>query len=145
MPTSTNTKTDAIQRMIELGTRHALLEGRCDLEGVMATLSDDPVYEFYPLRQRMRGRETVRRYYEHLMAEFIPRASSVLVQAWGNETSVAQEYDITITVDGAEERHRVLGILVGDGQLLTGERVYGSERAIRLMLGPIYELLEPIA
>ncbi len=130
--------------MLDLGTRHALIEGRCDLDGVMATLGNDPVYEFYPLRRRMRGRAAVRHYYEHLMAEFIPRASSVLVQAWGNESSVAQDYEINIATDDGEEHHRVLGILVGDRKFLSGERVYGSERVIRLMLGRLFDELEPI-
>ena len=58
--------------MLELGTRHAALEARCDLEGTMATLVDDPVYGFFPIGLGMRGRDQVRRYYEHLFRSFVP-------------------------------------------------------------------------
>ena len=55
------------QRMYELGTRHAELEARGKLDELMATLVEDPVYEFHPAGLRMTGRDRVRRYY----AQFI--------------------------------------------------------------------------
>ena len=41
------------------------------------------------------------------------------------------------------ERHRLVGILTMGERLMTGERIYGSERALRLMLGPVFDELEP--
>jgi hypothetical protein len=109
----------------------------------MATLEGEPVYEFYPAGRVLRGRAGVQRYYEHLMAEFLPRVeSSVLVDQWCNENSLAQEYDVDVRTGAGIERHRLLGILAIGEQLLTGERIYGSERALRLMLGPSYDELE---
>lgn len=132
-----------VKDMHELGTRHAQLEAKLDLEGTLATLVQDPVYEFYPLRRRMRGMQQVRRYYEHLFGSFIPRTRSYqLVQEWVNESSVAQEYDIDVEVRGVVERHRVIGILVAEGELLGGERVYASERCARLMVGDLLDELE---
>jgi hypothetical protein len=45
---------------------------------------------------------------------------------------------------GRTETHRVLGILYAEGALLGGERVYASDRCIRLMTGALYDELEPI-
>jgi hypothetical protein len=130
--------------MYELGSRHAELEAKGDLEGTLATLVKDPVYEFYPLQRRMRGMQQVRRYYEHLFGSFIPSTRLYrLVQEWVNERSVAQEYDIDVEVAGAVERHRVIGVLVAEGELLGGERVYASERCARLMVGVLLDELEP--
>ncbi len=61
-----------------------------------------------------------------------------------SEGSVAQEYDITVELDGAHETHRVLGVLYASGNLLGGERIYGSERVIRLMLGEMFDELKPL-
>ena len=47
--------------MRELGSRHAELEARRDLPGTLATLVEDPVYEFWPMGRGMRGQEAVER------------------------------------------------------------------------------------
>jgi hypothetical protein len=131
--------------MRELGARHADLEARRDLEGTMATLVEDPVYKFWPLGRGMRGRDQVLRYYQHLFGEFIPRTRFyTLLSEWVNEDSVAQEYSIELDIDGALERHRVIGILVREGHLLGGERVYASELCARRMLGPLFDELTPL-
>lgn len=133
-------------RMTELGSRHARLEHEQDLDGVMATLVDDPVYELYPVGLRMQGRDLVRRYYEELFRGFVTRArKTVLVDEWVNAGSLAQEYEVTVEIDGQLETHRIVGILVRDGDLLGGERVFASERCLRLMTGSVYDELTPIA
>jgi hypothetical protein len=73
------------------------------------------------------------------------RHSYALLGEWVNETSVAQEYDVSLDVEGIVETHRVLGILqYGERGLLGGERVYASERFIRLMTGPVFASLTPL-
>ena len=48
-------------------------------------------------------------------------------------------------VDGALELHRLVGVLVIGEDKLLGERIYGSERALRLMLGDtLFDELTPI-
>ena len=132
--------------MRELGTRHATLEARCDLEGVMATLVDDPIYGFYPAGLGMRGRNRVRRYYEHLFESFVPATKSYrLIGEWANAASLVQEYEIVLQLAEGTETQRVLGILYAEGELLGGERVYASDRCVRLMTGALYHELEPIA
>lgn len=122
--------------MHELGTKHAKLEADCDLDGTMATVVENPVYEFHPAGVRLEGREQVRRYYEHLLTHFVPSTRGVtLIEEWVSASSIAQEYEITVEVEGALEAHRVIGILFAEGELLGGERIYSSERCARLMLG----------
>jgi hypothetical protein len=134
-----------IAQVLELGSEHARIETACDLEATMATLTADPLYEFFPAGLRMRGADKVRRYYEHLMAHFLPNVESAdVVDEWCNENSLNQEFDVHIRIDGKLERHRLLGILVVADDLLSGERIYGSERVLRLMLGDLYDELEAI-
>jgi len=131
--------------MAELGARHADLEGKGDLEPLLETLASDPVYEFHPLRRCMRGDDRVRRFYTYFCEQFLTlRHSYSLVAEWVSGSSVAQEYEIALRVDGTVERFRVLGVLYGRGDKLGGERVYASERFVRLMTGPLFDELEPI-
>ncbi len=133
------------QKMLELGVRHATLEAELDLEGTLATLIEAPTYEFFPVGLGFSGADPVRRYYVNLFENFMPlRESYRLVAEWVSETSVAQEYEIRLRVGGSVESHRVIGILMADGALLGGERVYASERMIRLMVGDLFQELRPI-
>ena len=133
----------SVDAMVELGTRHARLEAEGDLEGTLATLVAEPVYEFHPMGWKLAGRERVVRYYEHLFGYFIPQTRGYrLLEEWANETSVAQEYQIDIDVDGTLESHRVIGVLCAEGNLLGGERIYASERCARLMAG--HDLIDEI-
>ena len=123
-------------RMHELGSRHAQLEADCDIEGTMATVVPNPVYEFHPAGVRLEGRDQVRRYYEHLLTHFVPSTRGVrLLEEWASAASIVQEYEITVEVAGDLEAHRVIGILFAEGELLGGERIFSSERCARLMLG----------
>jgi hypothetical protein len=107
---------------------------------------ENPVYGFYPAGLGMRGQDRVRRYYEHLFESFIPATKSHrLIDEWANAASLAQEYEIVLQLAGRLETQRVLGILYAEGDLLGGERVYASDRCIRLMTGPLYDELELIA
>jgi hypothetical protein len=131
------------EQMAELGTRHSTLEARGELEPLLETLVDEPVYEFHPIGLCMRGGDQVRRFYTQFCERFLPmRHSFTLVAEWVSETSVAQEYDVSLRVDGKIETHRVLGVLYASGDLLAGERVYASERFIRLMTGDLFDELE---
>ena len=136
----------SLERMTALGTRHSSAEAVGDLEAVLDTLGADPYYEFHPHGLCMRGGDRARRFYEHFVARFLPlRHDFQLIDEWVNETSVAQEYVVGLSVDGVVESHRVLGVLFADGERLGGERVFASERFVRLLIGPVFDELEPIA
>ena len=133
-----------VEEMLKLGRLHARLEAEMKLEPLMDTLVAEPEYEFYPLKLKMRGGELCRRYYEQFFAGFMNKITGYeLLDEWGNEGSVAQEYDISLQVDGAVETHRVVGILWAEGDRLGGERIYGSERVVRLMAGNVFDEFEP--
>ena len=136
----------SVEKMAALGARHAELEGRGELEPLLGTLVEDPVYEFYPAGLRMRGGDQVRRFYTQFCERFLPmRHSYELVGEWVDEKAVVQEYQVSLRVDGVVESHRVLGILYAEGDRLGGERVYASERFVRLMTGELFDELEPIS
>jgi hypothetical protein len=132
------------EKMLTLARLHAQLEVERKLEPLMDTLIEEPEYEFYPLNLRMRGGDLCRRYYRQFFDEFMRKiAGHSLRDEWVSETSVAQEYDISLRIDGEVETHRVLGVLFVDGTRLGGERIYGSERVIRLMAGSVIGEFEP--
>ena len=137
---------ERVARVRAAGAEHARVETEGDLAATMATLADDPVYEFHPVGRVLRGREGVERYYVYLMKHFLPNVESAeVIDEWCNETALNQEYDVRVRVDGKIERHRVTGILVVGDERLTGERIYGSERVLRLMLGEeLFDELEPL-
>jgi hypothetical protein len=132
--------------MYALGSHHAQVETEGDLEATMATLVEDPIYELWPVGLRMQGRSQVVRYYEHLIQRFMPSiVGYTLLDEWCNENSLAQEYDIEVGGDDGSETHRVIGVLYRSGRLLGGERLYASERCLRLMAGDaLIDELAPI-
>jgi hypothetical protein len=138
-----------VEKMAALGHLHADLEGKRELEPLLETLIPDPAYAFYPAGLALSGGENVRRYYTQFFSDFMTKIRGYKLRSeWVNETSVAQEYDITVDAGGVTETHRVLGVLFAeqgpDGIKLGGERIYGSERVVRLMAGGMFEELEPL-
>lgn len=133
------------EAMRELGTHHAQVEADGDLEGTMATLVEVPVYEFWPAGRRATGREPVRRYYEHLISNFMPsQIGYALIEEWVSESSLAQEYSIEIHGESGPETHHVIGILWAADGLLGGERIWGDEAFLHKMVGPVWDDLEII-
>jgi len=151
----------SVSDMLELGHRHADLEARRELVPLMATLVENPCYEFHPLGLGMSGGDRVRRYYQQFFDDFMQKIVGYeLLDEWASESSVAQEYAITLKLgpegvgggaedsEGELETHRVLGILfaqqTASGTLLGGERIYAGERVIRLMAGTLFDEFEPL-
>jgi len=133
----------SIDQVAALGRQHAMLEGEQKLEELMSTLSAHPVYEYPTIGKQFAGLEKTRRFYTGFFQHFSNHViDTVLLGEWVNATSVIQEYDVTLDYEGTHETHRILGILMVEGELLGGERVYDSDLAIRRMLGPMYTELE---
>jgi hypothetical protein len=133
--------------LVAVAHAHAAAEAVGDLDTVYATLEDDPVYEFQPVGLGFRGMDATRRYYEHFFSSFgACVAGSALRTGAVAPDGVVQEYTIWTNTgaDGALERHEVVGILTFGAERLSGERVYASERLLRLMLGPVYDECTPI-
>lgn len=129
------------EKGIELARRHATSEGAGDLADTLATLEPDPVYELWPVGLAFRGMAAARLFYDHFFASFQPLiAGYELLREWVTDEGVGQEYRIALRFpDGREESHRVIGVLTFGRDALAGERVWASERLLRLMFGPAYE------
>jgi len=130
----------------ELAHEHADAELHPDLEKLMATLVAEPVFEFHPPGRSLRGGEQIRRHYTQFLANFMPQVESTqLLGEWGDENAVVQEYTLSVRGDDGElESHRVVAVLYMSGTRMGGERIYGSEKAIRMMLGEMYAELQEI-
>jgi len=133
------------EQVRSLGRHHAEVETAGQMEETMATLVENPVYDFFPIGLRLEGGDAVRRYYRHLFDHFLPFVEgSEVVGEWVDENALVQEYVVHLRHEGKEERHFLVGILYVEGDLLGGERIWGSETALRRLLGPVYAELIPI-
>ncbi|HVM68025.1 MAG TPA: hypothetical protein VMU14_24320 [Acidimicrobiales bacterium] len=128
--------------LVAVAHAHAQAEADGDLATTLATLEDDPVYELQPIGRVLRGIDLAKRYYEHFFTTFQPLIADYAMRAeWLNDDGLLQEYTIwTTTGDGgAVERHDLIGILTFGTTKLSGERLYASERLLRLMVGPVLD------
>ena len=134
------------EQALAVAHAHAAAESTGDIVTTLATLCDDPLYEFQPVGRVFRGKETARRYYEHFFAHFAPLTESFEIRGeWSTPEGLGQEYTIWLRLpDGTRERHDIIGILLFGDSGLAGERVYASERLLRLMLGPLYDETTPL-
>ena len=58
------------RRIKRLWVRHSIAEDRRDIDGLVATLADDCVYEIVPTGQRWEGHAGARAFYRELFAAF---------------------------------------------------------------------------
>lgn len=131
--------------LIEVAHRHAAAEAAADIDGTMATLEGEPVYELYPAARQLRGMATVRRYYEHFFASVLPYTLGYrLRNAWVNDVGLLEEYDIDCRIDGVEQTFRVLSILKFGERALSGERLYADEKFLRFLFGPLWAETTPL-
>lgn len=130
------------EELARIAKQHAAAEAASDLATTLATLEDDPVYELATLGIAFRGRDAARTYYEHFFGTFQPWiAGFELVGQWLTDEGLGEEYWLHLALpDGRRESHRIIGILVFGQTKLAGERLYASERLLRLMLGPAYAI-----
>jgi hypothetical protein len=59
-----------LRRIKRLWVRHSIAEERRDIDGLLATLTDDCLYEIVPTGQRWPGKEGAREFYTQLFAAF---------------------------------------------------------------------------
>jgi hypothetical protein len=135
------------EQLVALATAHALAEGTGDVATVFATLVAEPRYELQPVGLEFRGMAATRKYYDYFFSTFQRCVVGAALRGESvSDEGVVQEYTIwTRTGPGdSVERHDVVGILTFGTERLSGERVYGSERLLRVMFGPVYEDCSPI-
>jgi len=134
-------------QLVAAAYEHARTESIGDLEGILATMEGEPVYEFYPVGLCFRGMASTRRYYEHFVADVRARiAGSELHSESIGDAGVVQEYTVTLTHPGDTQptSHRIIAVLTFGEQGLSGERMYSDDKLFRTLVGPLWHELEPI-
>jgi len=135
------------ESLVAIAREHATAEGVGDVETVLRTLEGDPVYELQPVGLEFRGMDAVRAYYDYFFSTFSTFVAGAALRGESVAADgVVQEYTIWTKTGPRSglERHEVVGILTFGADRLSGERVYGSERLLRLMFGPVYDMSTPI-
>lgn len=131
--------------MLAIGHRHAETEHNGDLEGIMDTMSSQPVYGFYPLAKGFSGYDTTRRYYTNFCENLAPNiVSSQLIDEWAGLSSLAQEYTVTVNTPDGEKTFNVVGILFEKEGKIGGERIYASDEFIHLLVGDLLSDMKPV-
>jgi steroid delta-isomerase-like uncharacterized protein len=126
-----------------LWQRHVLAENRRSIDGLLATLSDEPVYKVMATGSTHSGREAVARFYENLFAS-MPAVTFDLVAVYAGENGVVEESVMTGTQAGdlfglrATEQPVALPLTIvfpmRNGQIL-GERLYFDLDSLQRQLG----------
>lgn len=132
-----------IEDMKLLVKKHADLEDKRYLEGTLATLVENPVYEIYPARLKLQGKENLAAFYREHFDSFFPLIESFqLINQWWAPESACLEYDLFLKVPHAEKPYRILVILTAKNNLLLGERFYISEELAHIMSGTAFSRWE---
>jgi hypothetical protein len=124
------------ERMLTLMEQHGRYEYASDIEGTMATVGDDPVWEFHPLGLRAAGRDAVRAVYELEFEYIFPRTvKSSLRLGCFTERGLLRELNLRLRApDGSE----VPGLVIiamefqPDGRI-SSERAYASGAEVDLI------------
>ncbi len=116
---------------------HIRCELSRDLDGALATMAAEPVYEFYPYRLRISGELAVRVMWERLLA--IPPVArvdrdNIDAQVYANDDSVLMIQDMEFTTESGEKRHaRPIAIYHFAGGKIDKETAYFDHEGMRYM------------
>ena len=138
----------SLVHLIGVANRHAVTETGQDLDAIMSTMEGEPTYQYFPVGRSFTGLEKTRRMYRYFIDEVQPRIAGYnLISESVGLDGVVQEYDIHITLAGAQEPswHRIMAILVFGEHGLTGERMYSDESLFRTITGPLWDEMESIS
>lgn len=130
--------TDEMRKLVKT---HADCETNLDLEGVLGTLVENPVYEFHPARLRLEGKENIKQFYREHFDLFFPLIESyTLINECWDSHSVCMEYDICLKAPyNLKGVYRIMVILTRKESLLVGERFYVDIELARLMTGTSFD------
>lgn len=130
-----------IEDMKYLVQTHANFEQSQDIEGTLSTLVENPIYEIYPARLKLEGKENIATFYKEHFHSFFPLISSfqLLNEFWTSE-SACMEYDLMLKAPHDKQTHRIMVVLTAKNGLLLGERFYISENLAQIMSGSAFNL-----
>jgi hypothetical protein len=123
---------------------HADRETHLDLEGVLSTLVDHPVYEFFPIRLKLEGKENIRQFYKDHFSSFFPMIASHVVasETWISDGAFL-EYELKLK-DNPNKTYRILVVLKAADSLLVGEKFFVEDALAKFMCGPSFSRMTPI-
>jgi hypothetical protein len=136
------------RRVLELCREHADAEALEDIDRVLATLCPEPRFEFFPMARQIVGWAIIEAFYRTQYGKFAPLVVGYeVIGEWSNEIAALQEYAIDVDEGGTVTHYRVISMMPADeaSGLLRGERLYCDDGFVYALLGPLAELLEPIA
>ena len=120
------------EEMIAFNLEHGrkFMEG--DIDGIMReSLVDDPVWEFYPNRIRISGKEAVRRYHEinlkAVIAQVDPRNGGDTREFYSEtagENVITHEFSNMMNLNGIVKRGYFLAVIPYQDGRMVGERIW---------------------
>jgi hypothetical protein len=130
----------SIDEMHNLVKKHSDCETNLDLEGVLGTLIDNPVYEFHPARLKLEGKENIKQFYHEHFYSFFPLINShTLINECWDSHSACMEYDLSLKAPHNKKTYRIMVILTKKESLLVGERFYVDIELAQLMAGKSFD------
>ena len=117
------------EKMAGILEAHASREYARDLDGTMATVGSDPIWEFHPLGLRLTGRDAVREAYRLQLAHHLPHqvGGTQRPRAYGDDL-VRSEQVVRLDFEGDQVDAHMAALLAFDDGCVTSERVYVSGR-----------------
>ena len=122
------------EKMSEILEAHAGYEYANDLDGTMAPVGPDPVWEIYPLGRRIIGRDAVRESYRLQFLHLFPhlRGGTERTRAYGDDFIISEQV-AHLEIDGQSSESYMAAVLAFDDDSVISERVYAS--------GPLADVL----
>lgn len=120
--------TGITEKQLEVIHTHAQAELDNDVEATMVTVCENPHYELITLGLALTTKDAVREFYSRTLPGTAKReiTGEMRLEVTGPDTMVS-EYFIDLVIDGETKRTRVLSVIVMEGDLFKGERVYGDQ------------------
>jgi hypothetical protein len=133
--------------LVALAWEHFRVEQAGDMAATLATLEDDPVYEFQPVGRGLRGMDAVTRYYDFFFnGRVVEFEDSQIRNSWVTEQGLGFEFAVHARLpDRSLQDFALCAILTFGRHKLTGERLYASEEFFRHLMGPVFDETVPIA
>ena len=130
---------------------HAAAEKAHDIDGILDTLCENPLYEIFPAGLRLQGKPAVRAFYEKVLPALsvnVPSASGIFGDfenspvevLWVGTDSIVSRDDFThVGEDGVVRDFRHMTLMSLSGDLLLGEMIFTTSTGGEVVLGALGE------
>jgi len=124
---------------LEIFRRHGAAERTLEIDKIMATISDHPVWEVWPYL-RFEGREAVRAWYERQIIHYYPYTSNTRsLNQWCVGKTVIAEAEFVYTPPGSKDLiGRAVAIFSFDDNRCSKERIYFTGSAFPTLFWHAY-------